>query len=70
MEMESMQKIPDWWRPQDGDPAIELLLKYLDRDDQITIVTQVIQNDIAMKEQNLKLQKMAVEMLKRGRKVE
>jgi hypothetical protein len=68
--MAEMAKIPDWWRPHDGDPMLDLLLKYLSHEDQVAIVAQVLQNDIAMKEQALKLQRMALEMLKKGRKVE
>lgn len=61
---------PGWWRPHDGDPWLELMLKYLSEEDQITVIAQLMKNDIAMKEQTLKVQKMAVEMLKKGRSVE
>jgi hypothetical protein len=58
------------WKPYDGDPFLELLLKYLSEEDQVTIVAQVLQQDIAMKEKALDIQKMALKLMKKGRNIE
>lgn len=58
-------KIPDWWHPHDGDPVLSLLIPYLGEEDQRKIISQVLRNDIAIKEQALNVEKMALEMLKK-----